>query len=50
MLEITDLHVYYGEIHALKGVNKGRYAVWISENWRLTFGWDAIEVALEDYH
>ena len=39
--------------HALKGADKGRYAVWASENWRLTFGWDgvdAIEVDLEDYH
>jgi proteic killer suppression protein len=39
--------------HALKGKDKGRYAVWVSENWRITFGWDsidAIEVDLEDYH
>jgi toxin HigB-1 len=39
--------------HALKGGDKGRYAVWASENWRLTFGWDgtdAVDVDLEDYH
>jgi proteic killer suppression protein len=39
--------------HALKGKDKGRFAVWASENWRLTFAWDgadAIEVDLEDYH
>ena len=39
--------------HSLRGSNKGRYAIWVSENWRLTFGWDgadAIEVDLEDYH
>jgi len=39
--------------HSLKGREKGRYAIWVSENWRLTFGWDAmdaIEVDLEDYH
>jgi len=39
--------------HPLKGVDKGRYAIWVSENWRLTFGWngvDAIDVDLEDYH
>jgi toxin HigB-1 len=39
--------------HALKGRDKGRYAVWTSENWRITFGWDvvdAIGVDLEDYH
>jgi proteic killer suppression protein len=39
--------------HALKGRDKGRFAVWASENYRITFGWrgeDAIEVDLEDYH
>ena len=39
--------------HALKGKDKGRYAIWASENWRITFGWsgiDAVEVDLEDYH
>lgn len=39
--------------HALKGRDKGRYAVWASANWRITFGWsgeDAVEVDLEDYH
>ena len=39
--------------HALKGDSKGRYAIWASENWRITFGWDgddAIAVDLEDYH
>jgi proteic killer suppression protein len=39
--------------HALKGRDKGRYAVWASENWRVTFGWDgvdAVDVDLEDYH
>lgn len=39
--------------HPLKGAEKGRYAVWASENWRLIFGWDgvdALEVDLEDYH
>lgn len=39
--------------HALKGDQKGRFAVNASGNWRVTFGWsgdDAIEVDLEDYH
>jgi toxin HigB-1 len=37
----------------LKGEDKGRYAVWVSGNHRITFAWDgedAIEVDLEDYH
>lgn len=31
----------------------GRYAVSVSGNWRITFGWsgeDAVAVDLEDYH
>ncbi len=39
--------------HALKGSDKGRFSVWASGNWRVTFGWsgeDAIDVDLEDYH
>jgi proteic killer suppression protein len=39
--------------HALKADLKERYALNVSRNWRLTFGWDsndAIEVDLEDYH
>jgi proteic killer suppression protein len=40
-------------LHALKGTEKGRYAVSASGNYRVTFGWsgvDAIDVDLEDYH
>jgi toxin HigB-1 len=39
--------------HPLKGREKGRYSVWTSGNWRITFGWsgeDAIDVDMEDYH
>lgn len=39
--------------HGLKGRDKGRFAVWVSENYRITFGWagkDAVDVDLEDYH
>lgn len=39
--------------HALSGNLKGRFAVTVSANWRITFGWsgeDAIDVELEDYH
>ena len=39
--------------HALRGDLKGRYAMAVSRNWRLTFGWhgeDAVDVDLEDYH
>ncbi len=39
--------------HALRGDQRGRYAVDASGNWRITFGWegeDAVDVDLEDYH
>ena len=37
----------------LKGDRGGQYAVTITRNWRITFGWlgeDAIDVDFEDYH
>lgn len=39
--------------HSLKGRDKGRFSVWASGNYRVTFafdGEDAIDVDLEDYH
>ena len=41
--------------HRLKGESKGRYAVWVDKNWRLTFAWsdegpDAVHVDYLDYH
>jgi proteic killer suppression protein len=39
--------------HPLTGDLKGRWAVWVNENWRLTFsfeGADAVLVDYEDYH
>ena len=41
------------QFHSLSGGMKHRYAVSVSANWRITFGWsgeDATEVDLEDYH
>jgi proteic killer suppression protein len=41
------------KFHSLKGGDKGRYSVWVSGNYRITFGWtgeDATDVDLEDYH
>lgn len=52
-LRPEDMNLPGLRFHALRGKDKGRYAVWASENWRLTFGWDgvdAIDVDLEDYH
>ena len=41
------------KLHALKGDLKGHWAVWVDENWRLTFtfdGTDAILLNYQDYH
>jgi len=40
-------------LHPLKGESRGRWAVEVSGNWRVTFafdGRDAIDVDYEDYH
>jgi proteic killer suppression protein len=60
MLDRLDASVKPGDMdlpgyrfHPLKGVRAGEYAVSVSGNWRLTFGFDnqdATEVNLEDYH
>jgi len=39
--------------HQLAGKGKGRFAVSVSANWRITFAFDgenAVEVDFEDYH
>lgn len=49
--ETLDLPTF--GFHALTGDQSGRYAVTISRNWRLTFGWrgkNAVDLDLEDYH
>ena len=51
--EPADMNQPGLRFHALKGDRKGRYAVDVSGNWRITFGWkgeDAADVDLEDYH
>jgi proteic killer suppression protein len=48
-----DMNLPGLRFHGLKGRGKGRFAVWVSGNWRITFGWlegDAVDVDLEDYH
>lgn len=40
-------------LHPLKGTAKGRFAVSVSGNWRITFAFsdkDAVDVDYEDYH
>lgn len=48
-----DMNLRGLDFHSLSGNNKGRYAVKVSANWRITFGWDqtdAVQVDFEDYH
>lgn len=52
-IQPTDMNLPGFRFHGLKGEDKGRYAVWVSGNYRITFAWDgedAIDVNLEDYH
>ena len=47
-----DMNIPGYKFHGLQGEPK-RWAVWVTKNYRLTFGWDdqdAIDVDLEDYH
>ena len=48
-----DLNLPGLGFHALTGNLAGRYAVSVSRNWRITFGWvddGATDIDLEDYH
>ncbi|MFO1363167.1 MAG: type II toxin-antitoxin system RelE/ParE family toxin [Burkholderiales bacterium] len=48
-----DMDLPGWRLHPLKGDLKGRWAVWVDENWRLVFafeGEDAVQVDYTDYH
>ena len=48
-----DIPVAGTGFHALRGDRKGRYAMTVSRNWRMTFAWEgdaAVDIDLEDYH
>ena len=36
-------------LHALKGDLAGQWAVWVDENWRLTFRFDGTDAEVVDY-
>ena len=51
--EPRDMNLPGLDLHPLKGDQKGRWAVKVSGNWRLTFGFvgkDVEKVDYEDYH
>lgn len=48
-----DMNLSGWRCHRLKGDLPGHWAVWVDENWRLTFqfeGKDAVLVDYQDYH
>lgn len=45
----ADMNVPGWGLHALAGNLAGRYAVSVSGNWRLTFGFDGEDAVLIDY-
>jgi toxin HigB-1 len=54
-LLVDEMDVPGWHLHALSGNMQGRFAVRVTGNWRLTFGWDAhgptaVDVDYEDYH
>ena len=52
-VEPNDLDLPGLGFHPLKGQRKGEFAVMVTRNWRITFGWvdgDAVDVDSEDYH
>ena len=52
-VQANDMDLPGLRLHPLKGASKGRFAVSVSGNWRITFafaGKDAVNVDYEDYH
>jgi len=50
---IQDMDIPGFRLHPLKGKLKGRWSIWVSGNWRLTFEFKDGDVYLldyEDYH
>jgi proteic killer suppression protein len=48
-----DMNIPGFKFHQLSGTRKRTYAVTVTGNWRITFGFDgkdAVDVDLEDYH
>ena len=48
-----DMNLPGLDLHPLKGTQRGRWAVKVSDNWRVTFGVtgkDITDVNYEDYH
>jgi proteic killer suppression protein len=52
-VDAQDMAMRGWNLHPLMGEDAGRWSVWASDNWRLTFGFergDAEDVDYQDYH
>jgi proteic killer suppression protein len=50
---VEDMDIPGFKLHPLKGKSRGRWSIWVSGNWRLTFefrGGNAYLIDYEDYH
>jgi proteic killer suppression protein len=50
---IDDMDIPGFRLHPLKGVERGRWSIWVNGNWRLTFEFqdgNAYVLDYEDYH
>lgn len=50
---IEDMNIPGFRLHELRGAQRGRWSIWVSGNWRLTFEFREGNVYLldyEDYH
>ena len=50
---VEDMNIPGFRLHSLKGRERGRWSIWVSGNWRLTFEFrdgDAYVLDYEDYH
>jgi len=49
LIEALDECIGYRDFHPLRGNLKGRYAVTVTGNYRITFTYDDGEVTIEDF-
>ena len=50
---VEDMNIPGFRLHPLKGRERGRWSIWVSGSWRLTFEFrdgDAYVLDYEDYH
>ena len=46
----ADMDLPGWRVHPLRGKLAGHWAVWVDENWRLTFAFEGPDAVLVDYH